>query len=82
MLKIKDSVDLVELYKHGFNKVSSGSYEFDNYIKVIKSDGITTTYDIYDDNREIEIRSNYECTHLETLFDLIEADLVEKVERV
>ena len=79
MLKIKDSVDLKELEKYGFSaKILYGWYEKEiyynwndkMYIYIEKDTHIiqVSTYDGYDVNLD------------GTLYDLIKADLVEKVD--
>lgn len=80
MLKIKDNVDLEELEKFGFRKS-------DNCFKYIYDYTILTIVDyqiqIYKD-RTIKIIQNcmYEVDNrlLTKLYDLIKADLVEKVD--
>ena len=68
MLKIKDNADLNELEKYGFVKVRN-TYEFNK-----GTSGLT----VYNKNRAI---ANYNCNNdvLGVLYDLIKADLVEKV---
>lgn len=82
MLKIKDSVDLKELYNFGFYK--SGSV----YQKNLEIDTTTTLFDaidicIYIVETERIIRfsahDKRETIKLDVLYDLIKADLVEKV---
>ena len=72
MLKIKDNVDLKELEKFGFK------YEDNDYRK----EKIDLDYIIDWDDKEIFIASTYgEFDKLDdTLYDLIKADLVEKVD--
>ena len=83
MLKIKDSVDLKELEKFGFYK-SGGVYqnnlEYDDVNSAIV--GIDICIYIVITDRIIRFASNdqKETTNLDTLYDLIKADLVEKVE--
>jgi hypothetical protein len=73
MLKIKDGVDLKELENFGFVKESYFWY-FGNPI----FDGIS----IVEDSKIIymEIDRDYESPLYDTLFELIKADMVEKVE--
>lgn len=82
MLKIKDNVDLKELEKFGFKKIYS------NYILECESIGMVTEIIIngskqnrYNNSGEIFF-SKWEINDpaLEVLYDLIKADLVEKVE--
>lgn len=79
MLKIKDSVDLKELEKFGlkFNE-ENGRYE---YIER-NIDGETYIF-INSWNKKILFvqRKNYDNVCLEILYDLIQAGLVEKVEK-
>ena len=75
MLKIKDNIDLEELKKYGFeyNK-NMHEYEigyiFNGYISIEKNDRLIKP--IYDENMWINIE--------DLLYDLIKADLVDKVE--
>lgn len=80
MLKIKDSVDLKELEKFGFEK-----YSFANcYVKNISDKYDESTLLIKKDNKEIIIehyQNEYGSTdicNLDILYDLIQAGLVEK----
>jgi hypothetical protein len=68
LLKIKDNIDLKKLEKYGFVKVRN-TYEFN------KGDSGLI---VYNKNRAI---ANYNCNTdvLTVLYDLIKADLVEKV---
>lgn len=85
MLKVKDNVDLKELEKFGFilnNKRKRELYRQHAYKKVSGFDIIIETDSVY---REIGIApgDNYisglnVSFHLDTLYDLIKADLVEK----
>lgn len=74
MLKIKDNVDLKELEKFGFDLKmnleddNDQIYCFDSKLMFGKI------------NKEIIIPMFSEETALDTLYDLIKADLVEKVE--
>ena len=93
MLKIKDNVDLKELEKYGFHNVDwdyENDCEMENancygefYSKRISCDD--GYCDIYLDDKKIytQMTSHYFCILnciYETLYDLIKADLVEKVE--
>lgn len=73
MLKIKDDIDLKELERFGFVKESYFWY-FGNP----SSDGIS----IVEDDKMIymEIDVDYTSPLYDTLFELIKADMVEKVE--
>lgn len=78
MLKIKDNVDLKELEKYGFTY--DDGYEWQNVVcyKYVDNDYCIEAFKdeirmtIYEDGLFIEIP--------EVLYDLIKADLVEKVE--
>ena len=85
MLKIKDDVDLKELEKYGFRK-SGGIYQIDLEIdwNVNAPLGwIISCIYIQKDNRIIRISTHVkqetEITEISVLYDLIKADLVEKV---
>ena len=75
MLKIKDDVDLKELENFGFTYTQGEDYHKDNF----------NMYLSLGDNRELNINCDdsyfdtdiREC--IEWLYDLIKADLVEKV---
>lgn len=69
MLKIKDSVDLKELEKFGFQQGEEGCYNY-----VVKKDYIVVGINI-NENREIYCNN---CS-LDLLFDLIKAEMIEKV---
>ena len=78
MLKIKDNVDLKELEKFGFKP----DYYVDEkvYVKKFKK-GLFYKEEmiIYCNDRNIQVTNNGQIL-LGTLYDLIKADLVEKVE--
>ena len=79
MLKIKDNVDLKELEKYGFEYTWRELYEsgYDKYEVVI-------TIDEKDKILNCSCPFNYNeedtTSHLETLYDIIKADLIEKIE--
>ena len=82
MLKIKDNVDLKELGKFGFYK-SGGVYQ-----KNLEIDDKTCVFDVIDiciyivaEERIIRFSAHdeRETTKLDVIYDLIKADLVEKV---
>ena len=90
MLKIKDDVDLKELEKFGFIE-SFGKYSIsidnkeqnERLFQIPKyRDFVFLTY--YDDTREITLdfqdMEDYYGVELDVLYDLIQANLVEKVE--
>lgn len=80
MLKIKDNVDLKELEKYGFEHHTM------IYVKEIKRSNETLKEEkiiyVEEENREISIHKGLFNVdeELDTLYDLIKADLVEKVE--
>ena len=77
MLKIKESVNLKELEKFGFEKYDYGEYIFGDeqgqhlYIESDKNVGIYVISSYMDNDLDDEL--------LDKLFDLIQAGLVEKV---
>lgn len=79
MLKIKDNVDLKELEKYGFEENSfyySKTFNFEYYKVEI---------DIEKDRKYLIIKndyydSNYACYIPSLIYDLIKADLVEKID--
>lgn len=79
MLKIKDNVDLKELEKFGFQYVSSEYYDY-YWKKVYLGNDMDDRiiYKILDDGEIQIIRLDGELD--DTLYDLIKADLVEKVD--
>lgn len=82
MLKIKDNVDLKELEKFGFEK-----NEFDELSKIIYEGRRGQAFEIIinEFNRKIEgyaygVDGDGEEDHIDdTLYDLIKADMVEKI---
>ena len=66
MLKIKDNVNLKELEKYGFD-LEQTKDEFDQI------------YGFDKDSKIIILPWNNQNTALDTLYDLIKADLIEKV---
>jgi len=73
MLKIKDNIDLKELEKFGFDLEQTK----DEYDLIW---GFDSGLLFYKDNRVIILPWNNQNTALNTLYDLIKADLVEKVD--
>lgn len=79
MLKIKDNVDLKELEKFGFikdgfyysKKINYEYYKVEIYIELDRKN-IIIQNDYYD--------SEYACYIPDVIFDLIKADIVEKVD--
>lgn len=83
MLKIKDNVDLKELEKFGFttSKKVKDKYNFDKKLvkAVFKSEDDINAMTI-SDKRSIDLTDYFEdIKWLDTLYDLIQAGLVEKV---
>lgn len=74
MLKIKDNIDLKELEKFEFE--ASNSW----YHKTFKTETDTILYYIPKNSRTIQVIANFDVNLDDTLYDLIKADLVEKVE--
>ena len=75
MLKIKDNVDLKELEKYGFKYFENGNY------KIYEKDNYDSCMDVEICNRILNIYcQDYKEIDENTLYDLIKADLVEKVE--
>lgn len=79
MLKIKDSVDLKELEKFGFKDMIDEGVNY--YTKQFEFEGEFRAYWVERDTKIIEIETNTQMTVVldETIYDLIKADLVEKV---
>lgn len=75
MLRIKDNVELKELEKFGFKEISVDG-EIIAYVKSFKYP-CYNSIDVYTSNREI--RFSYK-PNLDTIYDLIKADIVEKIE--
>lgn len=83
MLKIKDNVDLKELKKFGFitSKKIKDKYNFNTKLvkAVFKSENDFNTMTI-SNKRTIDLTDLYEdIKWLDTLYDLIKADLIEKI---
>lgn len=76
MLKIKDSVDLKELEKYGFEYFN----EINCYVRKKEFGPIITTVSVWEDNNEITSNLNVEDTKNLLIDDLIKDRLVEKVE--
>ena len=79
MLKIKDNIDLKELQKFGFKKrystyKFSADYKYNNRASISINGAKYSTRKIFCDFWEINDET------LDKIFDLIQADLVEKVE--
>lgn len=75
MLKIKDDIDLKELEKFGFKKW----HYRENHDYYIYPNTKDYAIYIFIETREIMVDKFYD-NHLTVLYDLIKADLVEKVE--
>ncbi len=82
MLKIKDNVDLKELEKYGFRKEPTKSYYYKEIAEQIYIEVQIFSNDLYIKPREINIDAEHGSlfNSLDLLYDLIKADLVEKVE--
>ena len=89
MLKIKENIDLKELEKFGFELNYNGDYEYD--VGDNRSNLVVFTVDCQEDDitkRQIALRTGTYGDYPETffdnqlniLYDLIKADMVEKVE--
>ena len=85
MLKIKDNVDLKELEKFGF-EFEKGKYLIKSVRKPMPSEYCVKkhlAYSIPSKTRKIKIHKNNICWEydngLDIIYDLIKADLVEKV---
>lgn len=79
MLKIKDNVDLKELEKFGF-KLFQGNSKY--YYKDVYNG--TSDYRVYVEDRIIQLGMGAEETIFNvdtTIYDLIQAGIVEKVEK-
>lgn len=72
MLKIKDNIDLTELEKFGFKNKS-------DYVKICGYGGRVI---VLKNNRELFMEElGCDATCYDTIYDLIKADMVEKVEK-
>ena len=79
MLKVKNNLDLKELEKFGFetdNWYYTKSYDFDYYEIIIKIDEKKRTIQIKNDYYD----ADFTCDIPNVIYDLIKADLVEKVD--
>lgn len=79
MLKIKDNVDLKELEKYGFEYNEKYSYYEDGYDKYDVTIYILTKDRLLNCSTPFDYNVEDTTTHLDTLYELIKADLVEKV---
>lgn len=83
MLKINDNVDLKELEKYGFYKPQKGKYK--SYVLLTNNgprDGSHLSICKYDNKQKMIMLIQYAYDYrlsLDVLYDLIKADLVEKV---
>ena len=84
MLKIKDNVDLKELEKFGFTNSKKVKDKYNFNTKLVKA--VFKSEDDYNamsisNKRSIDLTDYFENIEwLDTLYDLIKADLVEKVD--
>lgn len=76
MLKIKDEVDLKELEKFGFRYIKNSNYP--NLSNQEYYYDYLGTISIYENTRATIVRYTGEGT-IDTLYDLIQAGLVEKI---
>lgn len=79
MLKVKDDVDLKELEKYGFEENSF------YYSKILDFEYYKVIINVEKDRKYLIIQtnyydSNYACYIPSLIYDLIKADLIEKVE--
>lgn len=83
MLKIKDNIELEELEKFGFHKGHNGFHKNNEKYGVYDSDNIhintETKKIIIGDNLWFDFKDYYRWHGIEALYDLIKADMVEKV---
>lgn len=81
MLKIRDEIDLKELEKFGFKlKYNENNGKPFSYEKEFIGWNRRSDITIYIEDREINCYIEEEMGIIETLYDLISANLVEKVE--
>ena len=94
MLKIKDNVDLKELEKFGLKldyevNHDTGEVYIDNIYKLRNEDSLNYTIRFIRNEYKTKIMKrkkifyilyHIEATHIDIIYDLIQADLVEKVE--
>lgn len=73
MLKIKDNVDLKELEKFGFEHKEETEEELEYYLYENETEHSYEYAQVYVYNRKID------ACDLDKIYDLIKADLVEKV---
>lgn len=71
MLRIKDNVDLKELEKFGFKKDEEDQYMIEDKDIFVGTE---------EDERELVLDFGFNNENIEKLYDLIKADLVEKVD--
>ena len=86
MLKIKDNVDLKKLEKFGFIKENKSQYVLTSQKSIMPSEERhikrKIAMKVYIKSRKLFITQNITCEYdnkIELLYDLIKADLVEKV---
>lgn len=81
MLKIKDNVDLKELEKFGFKlKYNENNGKPFSYEKEFIGWNRRSDITIYIEDREINCYIEEEMGIIETLYDLIKADMVVKID--
>lgn len=86
MLKIKDSVELSELEKFGFERSKSCEAYYKDILSNTLHKGYSIVVYIYTKTRKIEIEFDTDIliitdVPVDLIFDLIQAGLVEKVEQ-
>ena len=86
MLKIKSDVDLKELEKFGFVKENKSQYVLTSQKSIMPSEKYSIkrkiAMKVYIKSRKLFITQNVTCEYdnkIEILYDLIKANLVEKV---
>ena len=95
MLKIKNNVDLKELEKFGFRNTKEDTYckkipndDYKNFTTNIVVNPVGSYFqneiivEIYDNDNSKDISNIDIGIEIDTLYDLIQAGLVEKVEKV
>lgn len=79
MLKIRDNVDLKELKKYGFNRIKYLPLYQKTIFYYEKGLYCYFEYQVNTKDRYIKISTNIDFIIDNTIYDLIKADLIEKV---